>query len=163
MKCSGPAAFFFAALTLPRIAQTQDLRLRSDKRPKSYVAYVAEAHTIPAGRSGTIELHFKVLDNFHVNSHKPKTEFLVPTNLSMEPTPGIRAAPLEYPDGTAYSFSFEPGEMLDVYTGPFTVKMPVIASAGTYRVAGTLRYQACDRAACYPAKMLPVEVLFTAR
>jgi hypothetical protein len=28
---------------------------------------------------------------------------------------------------------------------------------------GTLRYQACDHAACYPPKSLPVQVIFTAR
>jgi len=36
------------------------------------------------------------------------------------------------------------------------------AERGAY-VDGTLRYQACDQAACYPPKSLPVEVIFTAK
>jgi hypothetical protein len=30
-------------------------------------------------------------------------------------------------------------------------------------VNGTLRYQACDNASCYPPKTLPVQILFTAK
>ncbi|MEO6804873.1 MAG: protein-disulfide reductase DsbD domain-containing protein [Edaphobacter sp.] len=52
---------------------------------------------------------------------------------------------------------------MDVYSGSFTVKLPVVAEPGTHTVAGTLRYQACDRAACYPPKNLPVQILFTAK
>ena len=45
----------------------------------------------------------------------------------------------------------------------FTVKLPVVADTGTHTVDGTLRYQACDHAACYPPKSLPVQVIFTAK
>ena len=65
--------------------------------------------------------------------------------------------------GTPYSFSFEPKEKLDVYTGSFTIKLPVVAAAGEHTVEGALRYQACDHAACYPPKTLPVQILFTAK
>ena len=70
---------------------------------------------------------------------------------------------IEYPAGTAYSFSFQPGEKLDVYSGAFTVKVPVVAQAGEHTLEGTLRYQACDHAACYPPKTLPLQILFTAK
>ncbi len=45
-----------------------------------------------------------------------------------------------------------------MYSGAFTVKVPVTAQAGTRTLEGQLRYQACDREACYPPKTLPVEV-----
>ena len=60
-------------------------------------------------------------------------------------------------------FSFEPKEKLDVYTGTFTVKVPVVAAAGEHTVEGSLHYQACDNAACYPPKTLPLQVMFTAK
>ena len=47
--------------------------------------------------------------------------------------------------------------------GDFTVKVPVTASAGEHTMDGTLRYQACDSAACYPPKSLVVKVLFVAK
>ena len=135
----------------------------SAAKPKSYIVYDAEQQVVPAGRPGVLELRFQVVDGFHVNSHRPKSELLIPTNLSMEPAAGVKAAALEYPAGTPYSFSFNPGEKLDVYSGAFTVRLPVVAGAGAHMLNGTLHYQACDHAACYPPKNLAVQVLFTAK
>jgi len=132
-------------------------------KPKSYVVYAAEQQNVPAGRRSVLELHFRVVDGFHVNSHTPKSELLIPTQISLQPAAGVKAEAIEYPAGTSYSFSFDPTEKLDVYTGAFTVKLPVMAEAGTHTVDGTLRYQACDHAACYPPKSLPVQVIFTAK
>jgi hypothetical protein len=132
-------------------------------KPKQYVTYAAEDQTLKAGKKSVVELHFKVGDGFHVNSHAPKSELLIPTNLTLKPVSGVIASAAEYPAGKAYSFSFEPGEKLDVYTGVFTVKVPVVAEAGSHTVDGVLRYQACDNAACYPPKSLPVQIVLAAK
>jgi hypothetical protein len=128
-----------------------------------YVTYAAEPQTIKAGKSGMLELHFRVREGFHVNSHTPKSELLIPTAAKFQPADGVKAADVVYPAGTEYSFSFEPKEKLDVYTGNFTIKIPVTAVAGEHTLDGSLRYQACDSAACYPPKTLPIQVVFTAK
>ena len=80
-----------------------------------------------------LELHFRVVDGFHVNSHTPKSELLIPTQISLQTAAGVKAEAVEYPAGTSYSFSFDPTEKLDVYTGgAFTVKLPVVAELGTH-------------------------------
>lgn len=132
-------------------------------KPKQYVLYASEQQNVAAGKRSVLELHFRVVDGFHVNSHTPKSELLIPTQITLQPAAGVKAEPIEYPAGTSYSFSFDPTEKLDVYTGAFTVKLPVVAEAGAHTVDGTLRYQACDHAACYPPKSLPVQVIFTAK
>jgi DsbC/DsbD-like thiol-disulfide interchange protein len=132
-------------------------------KPKSYVVYAAEPQVVTAGKRSIIELNFRVVDGFHVNSHTPKSELLIPTQISFQPATGVKAEAVEYPAGTSYSFSFDPSEKLDVYSGAFIVKLPVVAEAGTHTVDGTLRYQACDHAACYPPKSLPVQLIFTAK
>jgi len=132
-------------------------------KPKQYITYAAEEQVLKPGKKSVIELRFKVMDGFHVNSHTPKSELLIPTNLTLQPAAGVKAAAIEYPAGTEYSFSFEPNEKLDVYSGAFTVKVPVVAEAGSHTVSGVLRYQACDNAACYPPKSLPVDVVLTAK
>jgi len=132
-------------------------------KPKSYIVYAAEQQKVAAGKRSVLELHFRVVDGFHVNSHTPKSELLIPTQIALQPAAGVKAEAVEYPAGTSYSFSFDPTEKLDVYTGAFTVKLPVVAEAGTHTVDGTLRYQACDHAACYPPRSLPVQVIFTAQ
>ncbi|SNS93022.1 Disulphide bond corrector protein DsbC [Granulicella rosea] len=130
---------------------------------KSYVTYQAESQVVPAGKKAELELRFHVQPGFHVNSHTPKSEFLIPTRLEFQPANGVKAGPVEYPVGKSYSFSFSPAEKLDVYSEVFTVKLPVTATAGEHQVDGVLKYQACDTAACYPPKTLPVQVLFTAK
>jgi hypothetical protein len=132
-------------------------------KPKSYVVYSAEQQVVTAGKRSVLELHFRVVDGFHVNSHTPKSELLIPTQIVLQPVVGVKAEAVEYPAGSSYSFSFDPSEKLDVYSGAFTVKLPVTAEAGAHTIEGSLRYQACDHAACYPPKSLPVEVLFTAK
>jgi hypothetical protein len=132
-------------------------------KTKQYVTFAAEEQMVKTGKKSVVELHFKVSDGYHVNSHTPKSELLIPTNLTLKPSAGVTASAAEYPAGTAYSFSFEPGEKLDVYTGAFTVKVPVVAEAGSRTVGGVLRYQACDNAACYPPKSLPVEFVVNAK
>ncbi len=132
-------------------------------KAKSYVAYAAEAQTVAAGKNAVLELRFHVMEGYHVNSHTPKSDFLIPTTLKLDSADGVKAGTLEYPAGKMYSFSFDPTEKLDVYAGDFTVKLPVVAAAGEHMMNGVLRYQACDNAACYPPKTLPVQVLFTAR
>jgi len=132
-------------------------------KPKSYVVYAAEPQTVRAGKSAVLELRFRVVEGFHVNSHTPKSDLLIPTQLKLDAAEGVKLGALEYPAGKLYSFSFEPDEKLDVYAGDFTVKLPVTATAGEHTVTGTLQYQACDNAACYPPKTLPVQLVFTAK
>jgi hypothetical protein len=132
-------------------------------KAKSYVVYAAEEQSVAAGKRSVVELNFRVVDGFHVNSHTPKSELLIPTQLALQPVAGVKVAAVEYPAGTAYSFSFDASEKLDVYSGAFTVKLPVLADAGEHTLRGTLRYQACDHAACYPPKSLPIQVIFTAK
>jgi hypothetical protein len=132
-------------------------------KPKSTVIYVAEQQNIASKRHAVIELHFKVVEGYHVNSHTPKSEFLIPTTLKMQPATGVTESNPAYPAGREYSFSFSPTEKLDVYSGDFTIKLPVVAEAGEHMIDATLHYQACDRAACYPPKSLPLQILFTAK
>ncbi len=59
------------------------------------------------------------------------------------------------------SFPFAPDESLSVYSGDFTVTAvvaaPTKATKGNYPVTGELRFQACDRSACYPPRSIPVK------
>ena len=133
--------------------------MNAPPKPKNYIVLASDQQTVAANRKSTLELRFQVVDGFHVNSHTPKSELLIPTNLKLNPADGIKAGLPEYPKGSEYAFSFEPGEKLDVYTGAFTVKLPVEVTAGEHTLEGVLHYQACDHAACYPPKSLAVKVL----
>jgi len=153
------AAMAFAPLAAQEFGSLDNVPVKN----RQYVVYAAEQQVVPAGKRAVLELRFRVLEGYHVNSHTPKSELLIPTRVELEPANGVKAAAAEYPAGKTFSFSFDPGEKVDVYADAFTVKLPVTASAGAHEVHGALKYQACDQAACYPPKTLPISVIFTAK
>lgn len=117
--------------------------------------------SVQRGSAHPVELHFRVNAGFHVNSNTPTEEFLIPTVLTVEAPTDIIIGRVTYPAGQLESFPFAPDQKLSVYSGEFTVSVMVRPMASVlpseYAVHGTLKYQACDNAACYPPKKLPVE------
>ena len=116
--------------------------------------------TVTRGKPNTVNLRFHVGSGFHVNSNKPKSEFLIPTALKLNPPTDIVIGRVNYPAGEEMSFAFAPEDKLIVYSGefPLAVEVHPLASVypGNYKIHGELRYQACDKAACYPPKKLAV-------
>jgi len=157
-------SLIFALLAAPlTLASAQLGNLSAPPPPKAYVAYTALPQTIAANHSATLELHFRVLPGYHVNSHKPTLDYLIPTALTVPAAAGLKPGEPAYPAGQPYSFAFDPKEKLSVYAGDFIVKLPVTAAAGAHSVDATLRYQACNNASCFPPKTLPVKIDFTAK
>ena len=160
----GTLRFLFAALCLTCIpAFAQDPALVESSRPKATqrvtVAPIAPV-VVHAGSFKQVELAFRVAPGNHINSHKPTSELLIPTVLSVSPPTDISVVKLTYPAGEDRSFPFSPGEKLNVYTGDFALTAQVRVARhtplGRYRVRGMLKYQACDDRACYPPGKLPV-------
>jgi hypothetical protein len=117
--------------------------------------------TVTRGTSNPVHLRFHVGAGFHVNSNHPKSEFLIPTALRLNPPTDIVIGRVSYPAGEEMSFAFAPDDKLSVYAGEFPVTVEVRPLAGVlparYMIHGELKYQACDNAACYPPKKLPVQ------
>ena len=130
--------------------------------PKGPAVIMAPAPLVTArqGKSATVPLSFRVASGYHINSNHPKSEFLIPTTLKIDATTDIIIGKTTYPEGQDMSFAFAPDEKLNVYTGDFQVDVLVrplrTVQVGKYVVRGILKYQACDNAACYPPKQLPV-------
>lgn len=122
-----------------------------------------ESQVVAAGKSSALQLRFTIANDFHINSHKPKSSFLIPTQLLAIDEPGLSTRAVDFPPGVEYAFSFDPKTKLDVYSGEFTLQAHVVATRGEHTFHAVLRYQACDHAACYPPKTLPVEVKVEAR
>lgn len=116
---------------------------------------------VTRGKPNTVELRFHISAGFHVNSNKPREEYLIPTVLKIDAPTDIVLGRTTYPEGEEMSFAFAPDEKLSVYSGEFDLAVTVrpLASVlpGKYGFRGELKYQACDKAACYPPKKLPVQ------
>jgi hypothetical protein len=135
-----------------------------DKQPSVTMAPVGQVQ-LRAGASTSVEMDFRIGPEFHINSHHPKADYLIPTVLKLNVPEQLAVADLKYPAGEDMAFAFAPNEKLSVYSGDFTihavVKAPANAAAGSYPVKGELRFQACDRSACYPPRSIPVQFQVT--
>ena len=129
------------------------------KSSKEMVTYLfPEQVSIPAQKPTTVDLHFRVADGLHINSHTPREKSLIATNLAVAETSTLKVIGVDFPAGVDYAFAFDPSEKLSVYTGEFTLKAHLTAPAGNYLLQGLLRYQACDSRSCYPPKTITVAV-----
>jgi hypothetical protein len=138
---------------LPGTAQT------AGKAPSLTMAAVPLTTTQRTSQT-MVNLNFRVPPGYHINSNTPKSEFLIPTSLRIDVPTDIILGKTEYPAGEDRTFPFSPDETLNVYSGDFTIAVGVhplhSVVPGKYQMHGVLRYQACDNAACYPPKNLPV-------
>jgi hypothetical protein len=130
---------------------------------KGHVVLLTDAAEVKAGHEAIVELRFRVDPGFHINSHDPKDETLIPTALQTDKRSGVDVLSVQYPAGVPFRLSL-PGDagqaqVLDVYQGEFRVMVRLVADPGETTMSGNLRYQACDNAACFPPRTLAVRVL----
>ena len=152
-------SLLIALLCAPLAAQES----ARSKAPTVSMAPVATP-TITRGKPSAIDLQFRVAPGFHVNSNTPSQPYLIPTVLKLDVPTDVVIGRVTYPPGHDTSFAFAPDQKLNVYSGDFEVTVSVHPLArmqpGKYVIHGDLRYQACDNAACYPPKRLPVQFDF---
>jgi hypothetical protein len=158
MNRKGLFSALLAATLLTTAGVAQD---SPGRKVPSVTMSPAPVTTILQGKPGTVTLHFRIGSGFHINSNTPKAEFLIPTALKLNAPTDIVVGKITYPPGEEQSFPFAPDDKLSVYSGEFSLAVlvrplhNVVPSKYIFR--GQLKYQACDNAACYPPKQLPVE------
>jgi hypothetical protein len=146
-------------------AQAQQIQFgeMQGKPHKEHVELLSDAVQVMAGSPQMVELRFRVDDGFHINSHTPKDELLVPTVLRLDGAGGVQVMGETYQKGAPFELHVAgsgnaKGELLDVYQGEFRVMVRLTVPKGASTMTGALHYQACDNAACFPPKTLPVMV-----
>lgn len=117
-----------------------------------------EQVSVPAGKASALALHFRIKQDLHINSHTPRSSYLIPTVFSIPESSGVRLEGATYPAGTDFTLPADPDEKLSVYTGEFAIQAKIVASAGEHMVEAKLRYQACDQNECMPPKTITVPI-----
>jgi len=101
----------------------------------------------------------EVSSGFHINDHHPTLDYLIPTEVKLDPVKGVTAKDITYPKGQPKKFAFS-DTPLSVYEG--TVRIDVAfqldpnAPPGDYEVKGKFAYQACNDHACLPPTSVPI-------
>jgi hypothetical protein len=117
-----------------------------------------EQVSVPAGKTSPVTLHFRIQQNLHINSHAPRSEYLIPTVFSVPETSGVKLADATYPPGTDFTLPADPDQKLSVYTGDFTIQAKIVSTPGNHLIEAKLRYQACDQTQCLPPKTITVPI-----
>jgi DsbC/DsbD-like thiol-disulfide interchange protein len=147
-----------AALTALAQSPLADSPNRSITRGAAVEYLFPEQVTVPAGKASPVALHFRIAQGFHINSHTPKEDFLIPTSLSIPANSGVALKDTTYPAGSDFTLPLDPDTKLSVYTGEFAIEASLIAKRGNHLLQASLRYQACDKNACMPPKTITVPI-----
>jgi hypothetical protein len=104
-------------------------------------------------------LRVVVQPGLHVNSDKPKDEFIIPLKLTWTPGTLDVVNPIEYPKPEQVKVGQQD---LLVFTGTFPIKTtfraPTSAQSGSTTLVGKLRYQACSSDMCFRPATLDIKL-----
>jgi DsbC/DsbD-like thiol-disulfide interchange protein len=125
-------------------------------KPRVYVSL----EPVPRGKEFEVAVVANIVAGYHVNSHHPTDAYLIPTTITAELPKGFQLVDTLYPPGQEKRFPFSPDKPLNVYSGSVTLRLELRAqndrALGPATIPLTLRYQACNDAACLPPVKLPV-------
>ncbi len=158
VRVSRPAVLLALALTSLAAGSP-----RSAPRPVRELGLVAEKDGVRPGEILRVALRVSLDREYHVNSHVPSQEYLIPTSVEADPPPGLALGEWEYPEGVMRRFPFA-DDPLRIYEGTFLirgeVRVALGAPPGSRQLTARLRYQACTRERCYPPRReeIPFEV-----
>lgn len=135
-------------------------------RPPVRVEGIVDNHRVVLGKPFVVRVQVTVEDGYHINSDHPRDKFLIPTQLVFKNTQDFVFMPAKFPAPIERMFEFS-SEKLSVFEGEIQVEVPAVNSKksvpGKKAISGSLRYQACDQATCFPPKTvafeIPVEVV----
>lgn len=121
--------------------------------------------TIVAGRGAAVRIALQVTHGLHVQAN-PTAAGLVPLSVKFSGLHGLSFGRPVYPKGTVLRLSGS-AEFVNVYEGEVFVELPVRVpsrvKAGTYVFHGTVAYQACDEAVCFPPRTIPIALTIFVR
>jgi Thiol:disulfide interchange protein DsbD, N-terminal len=101
----------------------------------------------------------EVASGYHINDHHPTLDYLIATDLKLQPAAHLSVEKTVYPQGQLVSFTFSDSR-LSVYEGTVRVGALLAVARGTppgeYTLEGKFRYQACNDHACLAPTSVPV-------
>jgi hypothetical protein len=159
------------SLNRPRFAQRiLGLMLMAVSLARADGGAVVSAQTVMATNAAhpdsTVKLAIvaQVQSGYHINDHKPTIDYLIPTQIKLEPSDQFTLKNTVYPKGFAKKFSFS-DTPLSVYEGKFVVGTLLYAgktvAPGVYTLKGKISYQACNDHACLAPTSVPLALSIT--
>ena len=135
--------------------------------PSEAVQVRASEITAQAGGESAVQavVEIVVAHGFHINTNPASNNYLIATELKIEPMTGVTLGKFVYPAGKMEKFNFAE-EPISVYEGTtpvkFTIRADKTAEAGQIVLRGKVRAQPCNESACFPSRTvefsLPIQI-----
>ena len=113
---------------------------------------LASVNQVIPGSSYRIAVRADIKESFHINSHTPREEFLIPTVLEFATIANVSFDTVHYPEHELREFGFSE-EKVAVYEGEtiFWTEFSISEefSSDSLMIHATLSYQGCDDNSCY--------------
>jgi len=144
------------------ISYCQDIDIPiEDAFPKLTAKVLFAQDSVQVGSETGFAVIIDIKEGYHINSHTPTFDYLIPTVVEFEKIEGIIVKNIVYPDAALKSFEFS-NKPLAVYEGKIkifgTLKISLSITQGNYVIRGKVNYQACNDKQCFR----PAEASFEA-
>lgn len=110
-----------------------------------------EKSSVKRGKTGKGLIILSIPKELHINSSKPTSEFMIPTEIQLSSKEAKNLKVL-YPKGKDRKFEFSE-EAINVYEGktiiPITFSIPKNLKNKTINIRALVSYQACSNEVCY--------------
>jgi thiol:disulfide interchange protein DsbD len=133
--------------------------------PVLSVQLAADVDRLVAGKPFRMAAVLSIAPGWHVNSHTPNEDYLIPTAVVFGPEAGISLSAPVYPQHAERKFAFSESSVA-VYEGTILVfargAVDAAATAGRRTLRATVEYQPCNESQCLApvsaAALLEIEV-----
>jgi hypothetical protein len=168
-QCAATAACLFAvALAFHGVANGQDTRPLTTgltrTPPPQHVTVTTTASRAAATPGSTLLLYVDVTPKPNIKVYAPGAKDYLPVTLKIAAVPGVTVRAPKFPESEILVFE-ELKERVPVYQKPFRIADEIVIDRSVKGTAlnleGTLEYQSCDNATCYPPMTIPVSWTLT--
>lgn len=108
-----------------------------------------------------ISFHLKISKPWYIHSTKKDNNYLIPTVLSFNESPGLRMERVSFPEPARKKFDYLP-DPVEVFSGEIlveaTLRVSEKAPLGRHVIKGNLSYQACSSNVCLLPENVPVNI-----
>jgi len=131
---------------------------------KANIQLAVDRTAYESGSTARVAALVSIEHGWHVNSHEPTFDYLIPTVLDVKMPAGWPEETVQYPKDEMQTFAFA-DQPLAVYDGDIVilseVKIPQGTPQGAVSLSASLRYQACNDSQCLPPVTTTAEVQLT--
>jgi thioredoxin:protein disulfide reductase len=138
---------------LALLTTVQSICAQTGDGPIVNISTVNSSNAVHPGDTIRVAAQVSLPQGWHVNARHPLDEFLIPTELILDPPAGVTVKQMAYPEAKTRTFEFAAGASMAVYESEFVIgaelEVAPDTSPGMVEVPAVLHYQACNETQCW--------------